>query len=120
MAARSGHATSAIRFYEDEGLVVAGRTAAGHRTYRRHVLRRLAFIRSAQRVGLTLDEIRDLLDVLPADRAPTKAQWGSLSRAMRRRLDARDGRAATAAGDPHVVHRVRVPEPAVVPALEPR
>ncbi|HYJ60996.1 MAG TPA: redox-sensitive transcriptional activator SoxR [Actinomycetota bacterium] len=91
VAARSGHATSAIRFYEDEGLLVAGRTTAGHRTYRRHVLRRLAFIRSAQRVGLTLDEIRELLDVLPADRAPTKAQWGSLSRAMRRRLDARMG-----------------------------
>ena len=53
------------------------------------MLRRLAFVRSAQRVGLTLDEIRDLLAVLPTERAPTKAQWGSLSRAMRRRLDAR-------------------------------
>ena len=89
VAARSGHATSAIRFYEAEGLIVATRTRAGHRTYRRHVLRRLAFIRSAQRVGLALDEIRELLAVLPAERSPTKAQWGSLSNAMRRRLDAR-------------------------------
>jgi len=88
VAARSGHATSAIRFYEAERLIVASRTRAGHRTYARHVLRRLAFIRSAQRVGLTLEEIRELLAVLPAERSPTKAQWGSLSNAMRRRLDA--------------------------------
>jgi MerR family redox-sensitive transcriptional activator SoxR len=89
VAARSGHATSAVRFYEAQGLIVATRTRAGHRTYHRHVLRRLAFIRSAQRVGVTLDEIRGLVAVLPTDRAPTKAHWGSLSHAMRQRLDSR-------------------------------
>ncbi len=89
LAERSGHATSAIRYYEAAGLIAAARTPAGHRTYRRHVLRRLAFIRSAQRVGLTLEEIGDFLAMLPTERAPTKAQWASLSTAMRRQLDAR-------------------------------
>ena len=86
---RSGFASSALRFYEAEGLITATRTSGGQRRFRRDVLRRLAFIRSAQRVGLALDEIRELLAVLPAERSPTKAQWGSLSNAMRRRLDAR-------------------------------
>jgi MerR family redox-sensitive transcriptional activator SoxR len=89
VAARSGCATSALRFYEGEGLIRADRSPLGHRRYRRYVLRRLAFIRAAQRAGLTLDAIRDALSVLPPDRAPTKAQWAKLSRSMRRDVDDR-------------------------------
>jgi MerR family transcriptional regulator, redox-sensitive transcriptional activator SoxR len=88
VARRSGHATSAIRFYEAEGLIRSGRSPGGHRLFPRHTLRRLAFIGSAQRVGLTLDEISRALATLPADRAPTKAQWARLSATWRARLDA--------------------------------
>jgi MerR family redox-sensitive transcriptional activator SoxR len=88
VAARSGHATSAIRFYEAEGLVCSTRTPGGTRLFPRHVLRRLAFISSAQRIGLSLREIGDALESLPPDRAPTKAAWGRLSASWQRRLDA--------------------------------
>jgi MerR family redox-sensitive transcriptional activator SoxR len=86
---RSGIATSAIRFYEAEGLVRSERTEANHRAFKRHVLRRLAFIRAAQQVGLTLEEAAAALGGLPLDRAPTKAEWARLSRAWRGRLDDR-------------------------------
>ncbi len=89
VAARSGLATSAIRFYEAEGLVRASRTEGGQRLFARHTLRRLAFIRSAQRVGLSLDEIADALAELPHERAPTKKEWARLSRRWRARLDER-------------------------------
>ena len=89
VAARSGLAPSAIRFYEAEGLITASRTAGGQRVFPRYVLRRLAFITSAQRVGLTLREIADALAGLPADRAPTKAAWARLSRTWQRGLDER-------------------------------
>ena len=89
VAARSGLAPSAIRFYEAEGLIRAERTDSGRRAFPRHVLRRLAFISSAQRVGLSLKEIADALATLPPDRAPTKAQWATLSRGWRRQLDER-------------------------------
>ena len=89
VAPRSGLAPSAIRFYEAEGLIRAERTDGGRRAFPRHVLRRLAFISSAQRVGLSLKEIADALATLPSDRAPTKAQWATLSRGWRRHLDAR-------------------------------
>jgi MerR family transcriptional regulator, redox-sensitive transcriptional activator SoxR len=91
VAARSGLATSAIRFYEAEGLIRAERTEHGSRVFTRHVLRRLAAIRAGQRVGLTLDEIADALAVLPGDRAPTKAEWARLSQRWRAHLDARIG-----------------------------
>ena len=87
VAARSGHAPSAIRFYEAEGLVHSTRTPGGHRMFPRYVLRRLAFISSAQRVGLSLQEIADALAMLPPDRAPTKAAWSRLSTSWQRRLD---------------------------------
>ena len=87
VAARSGHATSAIRYYEAEGLLRSIRTSGGHRLFPRHVLRRLAFISSAQRIGLTLGEIAEALATLPPDRAPTKAQWARLSGSWQRRLD---------------------------------
>lgn len=88
-AQRSGFATSAIRFYDEQGLVRSERTASNHRTFPRHALRRLAFIRAAQRVGLSLDEIAAALATLPPDRAPTKPAWARLSSTWRTRLDER-------------------------------
>jgi MerR family transcriptional regulator, redox-sensitive transcriptional activator SoxR len=89
VAGRSGVAPSAIRFYESIGLLRSERTAGNHRVYPRYVLRRISFIRVAQRVGLTLDEIADALTMLPADRAPTKAEWRRISRSWRKRIDER-------------------------------
>lgn len=88
IAQRSGVATSALRFYEDRGLIAAARTEQGQRRYAPDVLRRIAFIRTAQRVGLTLDEITEALGSLPDGRAPTKRDWERLSRRWRPRLDA--------------------------------
>jgi MerR family redox-sensitive transcriptional activator SoxR len=84
---RSGFASSAIRFYESEGLITAQRTSGGQRVFERGVLRRLAFIRAASNVGLSLDEIRAELDELPAGRTPTKSDWVRMSRHWRGRLD---------------------------------
>ena len=86
-AARSGVAASALRFYEHEGLVHAERTSGGQRRFARDTLRRLAFIRAAQLVGLTLEEISAALATLPDSRTPTVADWTRLSRAWRPRLD---------------------------------
>ena len=87
LAQRSGFATSAVRFYDKEGLVPAERTSGNQRRYPRSALRRLAFIRAAQNVGVPLAEIRDALAELPDTRTPTKADWARLSRAWRSRLD---------------------------------
>ena len=87
VAQRSGFAASAIRFYEREGLIDATRTEGGQRRFDRSVLRRLAFIRAAQHVGLTLDEVRAALAKLPASRTPTRADWTKISRSWRKRLD---------------------------------
>lgn len=87
VAHRAGVAPSALRFYEKEGLVSAGRSAGGQRRYARSVLRRLAFIRAAQNVGLSLEEIREALASLPDGRTPTTADWARLSRTWRARLD---------------------------------
>jgi len=84
---RSGFAASALRYYEREGLIRATRTGGGQRRFERNVLRRLAFIRAARNVGLTLDEIRVELAELPELRTPTRADWGRISRSWRRRLD---------------------------------
>lgn len=89
LAARSGVAPSALRFYESRGLLHSERSAGGHRLYRRNVARRVAFIRIAQHVGLSLAEIAGALAILPPDRAPTKAEWARLSRAWRSRIDER-------------------------------
>ena len=88
IAERAGVATSALRYYEDVGLLLPERTASGRRAYRREVLRRIAFIQAAQRVGLTLDEIRAAMATLPEGRTPTKEDWARLSRSWRARLDA--------------------------------
>jgi MerR family redox-sensitive transcriptional activator SoxR len=92
LAERSGVATSAIRYYEERGLVWSRRTTGNQRRYERAMLRRLAFIRTAQRVGLTLEEIEVALATLPSSRTPTKADWTRLSRAWRPRLDAQIAR----------------------------
>ena len=89
LAERSGVAPSALRFYESIGLVRSERTPGGHRLFRRGMLRRVAFIRIAQRLGLSLEEIGEALAMLPADRTPTRAQWARLSRSWRRSLDER-------------------------------
>lgn len=91
LAARSGVAASALRYYEKQGLIRAGRTGGNQRRYPRSELRRVAFVRVAQRVGLSLEEIRDALSTLPEERTPTKADWTRLSRAWRGRLDAQIG-----------------------------
>lgn len=84
---RTGVAHSALRYYEAEGLITSERTSGNQRRYHRDVLRRVAFVRVAQRVGLTLDEIKASLSTLPDDRTPTVADWARLSRKWQRRLD---------------------------------
>jgi MerR family redox-sensitive transcriptional activator SoxR len=84
---RSGFAPSALRFYEDRGLISATRTPGGRRQYERAVLRRLAFIRAATNIGLTLEETREELARLPDNRTPTKADWVRISDHWRARLD---------------------------------
>ncbi|WP_017974203.1 redox-sensitive transcriptional activator SoxR [Actinopolyspora halophila] len=89
VAERSGFATTALRFYEDRGLISSTRTSGNQRRYERGVLRRLAFIRAAQRVGLSLEDIADALSTLPENHAPSKADWARLSEHWRDELDAR-------------------------------
>lgn len=87
LAERSGVAPSAIRFYEERRLISSTRTTGNQRRYLMSTLRRVAFIRTAQRVGLTLEEIGEALSTLPDGRTPTKADWHRLSKAWRPRLD---------------------------------
>ena len=89
VAERSGVATSALRYYEERGLIAAERAASGHRRYPRPVLRRIAFIVFAQRIGLTLEEIGAELAKLPPDRAPTRRDWSRLSSSWTSRIDDR-------------------------------
>ncbi len=88
-AARSGVAPSALRFYEKEGLIRSTRTSGNQRRYLRSELRRVAFIKIAQQVGVSLDEIREALAALPENRTPTKADWTRLSARWRKRLEDR-------------------------------
>jgi MerR family redox-sensitive transcriptional activator SoxR len=89
VARRSGVAASALRFYEDRGLITSEREGSGHRRYPRPVLRRIAFIVYAQRVGLTLEEIGGELAKLPANHVPTRRDWSRLSKQWSGRIDAR-------------------------------
>jgi MerR family transcriptional regulator, redox-sensitive transcriptional activator SoxR len=86
---RSGVAASALRFYEERGLIASERAGSGHRRYPRPVLRRIAFIVFAQRVGLSLQEIGAELAKLPENRAPTRADWSRLSHRWSSRIDER-------------------------------
>lgn len=89
LARRAGVATSALRFYESEGLISSERTAGGQRRYRRAELRRVSFVLAAQRVGVPLADVREMLAELPQGRTPTKRDWQRLSTRWRRRLDER-------------------------------
>jgi MerR family redox-sensitive transcriptional activator SoxR len=86
---RSGVAASALRFYEERGLIASERAGSGHRRYPRPVLRRIAFIVFAQRIGLTLDEIGAELARLPSERAPTGRDWSRLARQWTSRIEQR-------------------------------
>jgi MerR family redox-sensitive transcriptional activator SoxR len=89
VAKRSGVAASALRFYEERGLISSERAGSGHRRYPRPVLRRIAFIVFAQRVGLSLEEIAAELDKLPAQGVPRRRDWSRLSAGWSARIDAR-------------------------------
>lgn len=89
LAARSGVAVSAIRFYEDKGLLTAKRSGSGHRRFPRETLRRVSFIRITQSLGYSLDEIRGYLETLPEGRTPTKADWARLSRTFSKDIEQR-------------------------------
>lgn len=91
LAARSGVATSALRYYEKLGLIHATRTSGNQRRYERAELRRVAFIRVAAQVGIPLEEVAEALRDLPDSRTPTKADWARLSAHWRRRLDEQIG-----------------------------
>ena len=89
MATRSGVRTSTLRYYEARGLISSERSAGGQRRYARETLRRVAVIRAAQILGLTLDEIRRALDELPEARTPDRHDWERLSQTWRSSLDGR-------------------------------
>ena len=89
VARRSGVASSALRFYEDRGLIASHRTGSGHRRYPRAVLRRIAFIVFAQKIGLSLDEIGAELSRLPDNRVPQRSDWAKLSGGWTSRVDER-------------------------------
>ncbi|MAT04057.1 MAG: redox-sensitive transcriptional activator SoxR [Acidimicrobiaceae bacterium] len=87
VAERAGVATSALRFYEEHGLITSERNESGHRRYHADVLRRVSFIRISQRVGLSLSEVAEALASLPDGRTPTSKDWAKLSSSWRPRLD---------------------------------
>jgi len=89
VARRSGVASSALRFYEDRGLIASERAGSGHRRFPRSVLRRIAFIVFAQRIGLTLDEIGEELAKLPPGKVPGRGDWARLSSTWTARVDDR-------------------------------
>jgi MerR family transcriptional regulator, redox-sensitive transcriptional activator SoxR len=89
VARRSGVATSALRFYEERGLIRSERAGSGHRRYQRSVIRRVAFILFAQRIGLALDEVGEELAKLPENRVPRRADWAKLSSSWTERIDER-------------------------------
>jgi MerR family redox-sensitive transcriptional activator SoxR len=91
MSERTGVAPSALRFYEAEGLIRATRSDGGQRRYTRDTIRRVSFIRVAQQVGLSLEEIGDALASLPENRTPTKKDWERLSASWQPRIDAQIG-----------------------------
>src|SRR5687767_143382 len=89
VARRSGVRASALRYYDELGLISSERSGSGHRRYPRSVLRRIAFIVFAQRIGLSLDEIGHELEELPPDRAPSRRDWSRLSSTWTARIDER-------------------------------
>lgn len=92
LAQRADVSVATLHFYEREGLIEAERTSGNQRRYRRETLRRLAFIRFSQRLGISLEAIREALATLPADTVPTREDWADLSAAWAPDLDARIAR----------------------------
>ncbi len=86
LSARSGAAPSALRYYEEIGLIAADRTGGNQRRYARHTLRRVAFVRAGRRLGLSLGEIKQALDRLPAGKAPTRAEWSRAAKMWQARI----------------------------------
>jgi MerR family transcriptional regulator, redox-sensitive transcriptional activator SoxR len=117
---RSGVASSALRFYEERGLIASQRAGSGHRRYPRSVLRRIAFIVFAQRIGLTLEEIGAELAKLPADRIPTSRDWARLSGKWTKRIDQRIAELKRLSqGRAHAMHWMRMPFDRQMRACEP-
>ena len=104
---RSGVASSALRYYEERGLIASQRARSGHRRYPRAVLRRIAFIVFAQRIGLSLEEIGAELAKLPADQTSTRADWSRMSGAWTKRIDQRSP-SFTLEKRSNPMHRMRV------------
>ena len=109
MASRSGVRTSALRYYEERGLNSSERTAGGQRRYARENLRRVAVIRAAQILGLTLEEVRRALDELPEARTPDQHDWERLSQTWRSSLDDRIAELKALRDKAVRVHRLRLP-----------
>ena len=119
VASRSGVAVSALHFYEAEGLIHSTRTAGNQRRFPREVLRRVAFIRASQAVGIPLRRIRDALDRLPGRPHPDPPGLGAALRGVARRPRPADHRPAAPPGSPQRLHRLRMPLPRPVQAREP-
>ena len=117
VAKRSGVATSALRFYEEQGLIGSERNSSGHRRYPQAVIRRVAFIVFAQRIGLTLEEIGTALAKLPRDRVPERSDWAKLSGGWTKRIDERIAELQRLR--PHRVYRLRLSVARPVSAREP-
>ena len=120
LAARSGVATSALRFWEQQGLIVAERTEGNQRRYARATLRRVALIQAGSAAGVPLRRIGEALATLPHDRTPTKRDWSRLSQVWRDDLDRKIAELERAARRPGRLHRLRLPVAALVPAVQPR
>ena len=119
LAARSGAAVSALHFYESKGLISSRRTTGNQRRYCRDALRRVAFVRAAQRVGIPLATIRDALAELPEERTPTREDWARLSEAWRSELDERIKQLEPPPRPPHRLHRLRLPLPRHLRPVQP-
>jgi len=119
LSARSGAAPSALRYYEELGLISAERTPGNQRRYPRYVLRRIAFIRAGRQLGLSLREIGAALALLPAGRAPTKAQWSRAAQAWQARIDARVGELQRMSATHGRLHWLRLPVAAHLRPVQP-
>ena len=109
VASRSGVAPSALRFYEEEGLLVSRRTTGNQRRYERAVLRRIALIQAGRAAGIPLDRIRAALATLPARRTPTRSDWERLSRRLARRHRQPHRHPRSTPQPAHDLHRLRLP-----------
>jgi MerR family redox-sensitive transcriptional activator SoxR len=118
LAKRSGVAASALRFYETQGLIKSARSPGGRRIFTRDALRRVAFIRVAQSVGLTLEDIRAALEGLPNQRTPTRSDWVRLSAAWRPLLDSRINCLIRLRDRLFLVYRLRLPVPEELRTLQ--